>query len=33
MRSMSMPNLKDAYVGRETIYNAIYALAIGGLRK
>lgn len=24
MRSMSMPNLKDAYVGRETICNAIY---------
>ena len=26
LRSMNIPNLRDAYVCRETIYNAIYAL-------
>lgn len=31
--SMNMPSLKDAYVCRETIDNAIYALPKGGLRK
>ncbi|CAI8813944.1 hypothetical protein EMIT0P265_270011 [Pseudomonas zeae] len=30
LRSMNMPSLKDAYVCRETIYNAIYALPVGG---
>ena len=30
---MSIPNLRDAYVCRETIYNAIYALPVGELRK
>jgi transposase, IS30 family len=33
LRSMNIPSLKDAYVCRETIYNAIYALPVGGLRK
>jgi IS30 family transposase len=33
LRSMNMPNLRDAYVCRETIYNAIYALPVGELRK
>ena len=32
LRSM-FPKLKDAYVSHETIYNAIYALPIGELRK
>ncbi|HZJ97212.1 MAG TPA: IS30 family transposase [Oligella sp.] len=32
LRSM-FPNLKDAYVSHETIYNAIYALPVGELRK
>jgi len=31
--SMNMPNLRDAYVYRETIYNAIHALPVGELRK
>jgi IS30 family transposase len=33
LRSMNIPNLRDAYVCRETIYNAIYALPVGELRK
>jgi transposase, IS30 family len=33
LRNMNIPCLKDAYVCRETIYNAIYALPVGGLRK
>ena len=33
LRSMNMPNLRDAYVCRETIYNAVYALPVGELRK
>ena len=33
LRSMNIPSLKDAYVCRETIYNAIYALPVDGLRK
>ena len=33
MRSMKTPNLREAYVCRETIYNAIYALPVGELRK
>ena len=33
LRSMTIPNLRDAYVCRETIYNAIYALPVGELRK
>lgn len=33
LRSMNIPSLRDAYVCRETIYNAIYALPVGGLRK
>ena len=33
LRNMKIPSLRDAYVCRETIYNAIYALPIGGLRK
>jgi IS30 family transposase len=28
LRSMNIPNLRDAYVCRETIYNAIYALPV-----
>lgn len=32
LRSM-FPKLKDAYVSHETIYNAIYALPVGELRK
>ncbi|POA72506.1 IS30 family transposase [Pseudomonas sp. DP16D-R1] len=31
--SMNIPSLRDAYVCRETIYNAIYALPVGELRK
>lgn len=33
LRSMNIPSLREAYVCRETIYNAIYALPVGGLRK
>ena len=33
LRSMNIPSLRDAYVCRETIYNAIYALPVGELRK
>lgn len=33
LRNMKIPSLRDAYVCRETIYNAIYALPVGGLRK
>ena len=33
LRSMNIPSLKDAYFCRETIYNAIYALPVGELRK
>jgi IS30 family transposase len=33
LRSMNIPSLREAYVCRETIYNAIYALPVGELRK
>ncbi|AAP44211.1 hypothetical protein HK44_029635 (plasmid) [Pseudomonas fluorescens HK44] len=33
LRSMNIPHLRDAYVCRETIYNAIYALPVGELHK
>jgi len=33
LRSMNIPSLKEAYVCRETIYTAIYALPVGELRK
>ncbi|MBP2271447.1 IS30 family transposase [Pseudomonas sp. BP6] len=33
LRSMNIPSPRDAYVCRETIYNAIYALPVGELRK
>jgi len=33
LRRMTIPNLRDAYVCRETIYTAIYALPVGELRK
>jgi len=33
LRSMNIPSLKDAYVCRETIYSAVYALPVGELRK
>jgi IS30 family transposase len=33
LRSMKIPSLKSAYVCREAIYNAIYALPVGELRK
>ena len=33
MRSMKTPNLREAYVCRKTINNAIYALPVGELRK
>ncbi|OWK35399.1 hypothetical protein PSOLE_46510 [Pseudomonas oleovorans subsp. oleovorans] len=38
LRSMNIPNLRDAYVCRETIYgaairNAIYALPVGERRR
>jgi IS30 family transposase len=33
LASMNSPSLRDAYVCRETIYNAIYALPLGELRK
>ncbi len=29
LKSMDMPSLREAYVYRETIYNAIYALPVG----
>lgn len=33
LKYMTIPDLRDAYVCRETIYDAIYALPVGGLRK
>lgn len=33
LRSMNIPSLKDAYVCRETIYTAIYALTVGELQQ
>lgn len=33
LKRMEIPSLKDAYICRETIYNAIYALPTGQLRK
>jgi IS30 family transposase len=33
LRSMNIPNLRNAYVCRETIYNAIYPLPVGERRK
>jgi len=33
LRRMEFPKLEDVYVCRETIYNAIYALPVGELRK
>ncbi len=33
LRDMNIPELRDAYVCRETIYSAIYALPVGELRK
>ena len=33
LRNMTIPSLQDAYVCRETIYTAIYALPVGELRK
>ncbi len=33
LNAMEFPNIEDAYVCRETIYNAIYALPVGELRK
>jgi len=33
LRRMELPSLKDTYVCRKTIYNAIYALPVGELRK
>ena len=33
LRTMKSPSFEDAYVCRETIYNAIYALPVGELRK
>jgi IS30 family transposase len=33
LRSMKSSSLRDAYVCRETIYNAIYALPLGEQRK
>jgi IS30 family transposase len=33
LRSMNIPSLKEAYVCRETIYTAIYALPVGEFRK
>ena len=32
LRSINIPSLRDAYVCRETIYSAIYALPVGELR-
>jgi IS30 family transposase len=33
LRTMSISNLRDVYVCRETICNAIHALAVGEMRK
>jgi len=33
LNAMELPNLEDTYVCRKTIYNALYALPVGGLRK
>ncbi|RMU71518.1 hypothetical protein ALP23_200007 [Pseudomonas syringae pv. apii] len=33
LNAMEFPNFEDTYVCRETIYNAIYALPVGELRK
>ncbi|MNC55165.1 hypothetical protein D3C75_1046800 [compost metagenome] len=33
LRCMNIPNFRDAYVWRETIYKAIYALPVGERRK
>ncbi|KAF4560175.1 IS30-like element ISPsy38 family transposase [Pseudomonas sp. CES] len=33
LRDMEFPNFEDVYVCRETIYNAIYVLPVGELRK
>jgi len=33
LRSMEFPSFEDTFVCRETIYNAIYALPVGELRK
>ena len=33
LRRMKLPGYEDSYVCRETIYNAIYALPVGELRK
>lgn len=33
LRAMEFPNFDDSYVCRETIYNAVYALPVGELRK
>lgn len=33
LRTMNIPSLRDAYVCRETIYSAVYALPVGELRK
>lgn len=33
LRHMTIPSLRDAYVCRETIYDALYALPVGELRK
>ena len=33
LRDMEFPNFEDTFVCRETIYNAIYALPVGELRK
>ncbi len=33
LKHMNIPDLRDAYVCRETIYSAIYALPVGELRK
>lgn len=33
LSAMEFPNIEDTYVCRETIYNAIYALPVGELRK
>ncbi|AVD83155.1 IS30 family transposase [Pseudomonas sp. SWI6] len=33
LNAMEFPNIEDAYVCREPIYNAIYALPVGELRK
>jgi IS30 family transposase len=29
LRSMKIPSLREVYICRETIYNAIYALPVG----